>query len=751
MNRDFTPSTPVRVQKVMSQQAQTNLSTSSAAPQAVASDSLIQVLWRRRLTVGIVVAVAIFASIGYLLTATRQYTATSKIYIEFGGPQLISQTNTTDRPSENYLNTQCELIRSTPILSLALGTLEDQSLKTLQGVGNRFDYLQKHLTVSPGKNDDLIYVSFEGPDAVEASILTNSIVDAYVTYQASHRKSTTAEALTILRNEMDKRDAELATKSQQLLELRRQAGVLTSTSADQNNPLLQRLTTLTQALTAAHVEAINAKSAYEQGLVSLNGDTAKLQQVQQSQGVALSTTDEEMARSELFRLQQQLVELRRQYMAEHPSVRTIEARIDQLRIALVVTARQRWLAARQKEADLQQNVDQQQKLALDRSVLTAEYERLQDEIKRLEQRNLALDGRIKDLSLTENSGALDINVLQQAIVPTRASSPSLPRTMAVGLAGGLILALGAALAREWTDRRLRSIEEMKNALGISVLGVVPQMPAALTPLMKGLRVHQDPSSNVAEAYRSLRTAIYFGLRDQEARTILVTSPTPNDGKSTVAANLAIAMAQAGQRVLLVDADLRKPSLQGFFGIDSTRGLCNLLSGDEDVRKDICATRVYGLSLLPCGERPANPSEILNSQRFSDLLGDLAMEYDQVVIDSPPVNVVADARIIGAAADVSLLVVNAAHCDRRLAEMARDGLLSVGANVLGVVVNAATSGSGFTTGGYGQGYGYVQPPIRQVHEQDAPSRSAQATTRSFRTGAMTGLGTVNIERSQPGAV
>lgn len=665
-------------------------------------EPLIQVVWRQRRLVGLLAAVGLVLGVAYLLLAPRQYTAISRIYVETGTPQLVSMDNASARLSENYLNTQCELIRSTPILSLALGSLEDQPLRTLEGVENRFLYLKKHLQAQPGKKDDLIYVSFEGPDAVEASILVNSIVNAYITYQTTHRKSTAAEALVILRKEMDKRDAELTQKNDQLRDLRRQAGVM-SLGGEKGNPIVQRLNTLSEALTAAHLETSNAQSRYEQALLSLKGDPSKMQQVQQSDGAVLSPADEELARAELFALQQRLVDLQRQYMSGHPSIRTIQGRVEQLRVSLVAASRQRWLAAQQKEANLQQNFEAQQTLALAQSVHTAESERLENEVRRLEQLNQVLDMRIKELGLTENSGALDINILEQAVPPPHSSSPVAPRVLALGLVGGLVLGMGAGLLRDWTDRRLRSVDEIKAALGMPVMGVVPRMPQMLTDTMKGLRVHQDPDSDVAEAYRSLRTAVYFGLSDGQAKTLLVTSPSSGDGKSTVATNLAIAMAQAGHRVLLVDADLRDPSLHKLFGVDNTLGVSNTLEDGDDIHRGIIPTSVPGLHLLPCGPRPANPSELLNSQRFSDALCDLAGEFDQVVLDSPPVTAVTDARILGAACDVTLLVISAERSDRKLSELARDGLLAVGANLMGVVVNDATPGGAFP-----QQYGYGRP-------------------------------------------
>ncbi len=673
---------------------------------AKAPDALIEVVWRQRRIVAIAVAVGLLAGIGYVLQANKTYTSTAKIYVETGAPRLVVE-NLAQRPGENYLNTQCELIRSTPIISLALGSLEGQELSTLAGVDNRLKFVKRSLNAEPGKKDDIIYVSFQGPDAVEASILVNSIVNAYVTYQSTHRKSTAAEVLAILGKEKDKRDAELAARQEASLELQKKAGAL-SLGADRANPIQQRFAALNDALTQAQLETINAKTRYEEAMASLANDTDKLRQVQQTAGGVVSAAEEDLARSELFALQQRLADLRRQYMPDHPSVRAAQSRIDQLTVSLVVAARQRWFTSRQREENLRQSVAQQQTLAMEQGALAAEFDRVKGEIQRIQHSSEILDIRIKELSLTENAGALDITILEQATLPVDPSSPQRIRILALALVGGLLLGIGAGLARDWMDVSLRSVEDVKAALGIPVLGVVPQMAAILTPAMKGTRVHQDPTSDVAEAYRSIRTAVYFGLSDGQAKTLLVTSPTPGDGKTTVAANLAIAMAQAGQRVLLVDGDFRNPSMHRLFGLDGAIGFSSVLCEGADLHKAVVAATMPGLHLLPCGPRPGNPAEILNSQRFSDALGDLATEFDQVVIDSPPVNAVADARILAAACDVTILVVNAERSDRKLAEVARDGLLAVGANLLGVVINDTPRSAGGFHSHQGYGYGQTAP-------------------------------------------
>jgi capsular exopolysaccharide synthesis family protein len=215
---------------------------------------------------------------------------------------------------------------------------------------------------------------------------------------------------------------------------------------------------------------------------------------------------------------------------------------------------------------------------------------------------------------------------------------------------------------------------------------VPHKEGAATPMQRAQQLHTDPMSDVAESYRTVRTAVNFGSPTGTAKTILITSPSPGEGKSTLASNLAIAMAQAGNRILLLDADFRKPTQQKAWNIDRNIGLSNVLAGNQSLDEAIRPTQVSGLDVLPCGPIPANPSEILNSQMFADVLAEVSARYDHVLLDSPPVMPVTDARILAASVDATLLAVRAERTQRKAAVFARDTLRSVGAHLIGVVVN-----------------------------------------------------------------
>jgi capsular exopolysaccharide synthesis family protein len=222
-------------------------------------------------------------------------------------------------------------------------------------------------------------------------------------------------------------------------------------------------------------------------------------------------------------------------------------------------------------------------------------------------------------------------------------------------------------------------------------------------LGRGQKVRLRPKSVIAEAYRTVRTAVFFGVPKGEAQTILVTSPAAGDGKSTLASNLAITMAQAGQKTLILDADFRRPMQHNIFQIDNKMGLSSIIAGRHTASEATQAGPVERLDLIPSGPEAPNPSEMLNSDAFAEMLKDLSERYDRIIIDSPPVAPVADSKILGALCDIALLVLRAEKSTRRHSQHARDGLLSVGAHILGAVVNDVSRKAGRY--GYYSGYGY----------------------------------------------
>jgi capsular exopolysaccharide synthesis family protein len=315
----------------------------------------------------------------------------------------------------------------------------------------------------------------------------------------------------------------------------------------------------------------------------------------------------------------------------------------------------------------------------------------------------ALKQRLNNV-LPENSANLYGKVIDPASLPSSPTSPNFSRNILLGLLAGLILGVSAALLRERLDERLRGRDDVEIAAQARVLAVVPRFESFqrgdATPRPVLLL---DPAAGASESFRNLRTSLEFLLSRSESKTIMVTSPSVGEGKTVTTVNLAVAAAQAGSRTLLVSADLRRPTLEGYFGIPNKAGLSSWLVGLEThVESLIHPTEVTFLDLLPSGPIPPNPAELLVSHRLADLIAEMDRNYDVVLFDSPPALPVTDGIILASRIGRTLLVVNATKTRRMAVMHAREKIQGVGATVVGAVLNAVDYSS---SGDYYQTYSY----------------------------------------------
>jgi succinoglycan biosynthesis transport protein ExoP len=302
-----------------------------------------------------------------------------------------------------------------------------------------------------------------------------------------------------------------------------------------------------------------------------------------------------------------------------------------------------------------------------------------------------------------------------------------PDLMTVMIAAGLLgmlSGLGLAFVIDRADRRFHSPDEIRSDLGIPVVGHIPVLPgikpgkkskhereevAKVGELAAALRTYHHPRGRIAEAYRAVRTALYFSTRGSGHQVIQVTSPSPGDGKSTLSGNLALSIANSGKRALLIDADFRRPRIHKLFGLDNSTGISSVIEGKSEIVDAVQETEVENLSILSCGPRPNNPSELLSSKRFAELLELLREQYDLVIVDTPPVLAVTDPLNVVARVDGVLLVLRLTKSARTMGHRALEALDGMGANVLGIVINGVGSekkgyGYGYSCGKYGYGYG-----------------------------------------------
>lgn len=294
---------------------------------------------------------------------------------------------------------------------------------------------------------------------------------------------------------------------------------------------------------------------------------------------------------------------------------------------------------------------------------------------------------------------VEVTAMEDALAPSSPSSPNHLRHLLVGAGLGLLAGLVAAFLRRLLDVNVRTTTDARQAAGAGLLGVVPQDPTLAVARTTAL---PEPSPRAAEALRQLRTNLRFAAVDDPPRTIAFTSSNPGEGKSTVVGDLAVTVAAAGQPVVLIDADLRRPRQASQFGVDGRVGLSEVLGGDVQLEDVLHPVGPDGLLLLPAGRTPPNPSEQLGSARMRELLEVLSRTH-LVLVDSPPVLPVTDSTLLAAAVDGTVMVVRYGRTRKEHVQVARDMLANVHARVLGVVLNG-TPASGVGTDYYGGGYG-----------------------------------------------
>jgi capsular exopolysaccharide synthesis family protein len=616
---------------------------------------------------------------------------------------------------QSFLGTQCALIRSRGVLEIALAEEGIRDLATFAPGVDAVEQLQGLVNATQGRRDDLITIAVRTREPSDAPKIANAIVIAFTKFHAGAQRSDARQLTELLQSSKKQIDKQLDEKRKAWLEFKTKHASF-SFGTQRVSPTVEALSTLSSEYTRARLNVLNAQAAFDTARKMMD-DPAKVRQLLDSRRL---NNESGQLRSEMRDLQLQVSGLTKTYGPEAPRFIAVLDRVKQLEIemqqadraafnAYLAELEQKLAEATQYEAQIMALRDRQQTEVASFNTADAQFQILDEEYTTAKKFSDQLGAQISQLGLTEDTGSMIVNSVESAVRSSQVE-PNASSTMLFALIMGALAGAGLAFLRDLMDQRLRSVDEVKQVTGLPVLGIVPHIAAGNNASERGTHLQNDPMSDVAEAYRTVRTAVYFGQGGAVAKTLVITSPAPGDGKTTLAANLATAMAQAGHRILLLDADFRKPTQHKIFQIDKRLGLSSVLAGEAALADVIHRSRVPGLDVLPCGPIPANPSEILNSQTFADILNSLTQQYDHVLLDSPPVIPVTDARILAASCDATLLAIRAERTTRKNATYARDLLLSVGAQMLGVVVNDVPRRKGvygyyYTYGGQYYQYGY----------------------------------------------
>lgn len=565
--------------------------------------------------------------------------------------------------------------------------------------------------VAPIRESRLVEVSYQDPNPERARQILATLVNVYTDRNIDVALESTNTAAEWLEGQVQKLKTELEGTESTLHEYKKGNRILSISLDEQSNMIRQEMQQLSTALTAVRVRRAQVAAT-----------AAELSRSAPDGGLDLANSD--MLRDEVLRqLRDSLNEALAEYEAligagkgeQHPLVVSANARVNAARAALasevenVRQAAQRDLAVVDREvADLTTLFEQAQQRALELGGLELDYRRLERSKTNTEKLYSLVIERSKESNLTRMMRFNNIQVIDPPLVPKSPISPRVPLNMTIGLVGGLALGLFGAFAREMFDRSVKSPNDIEHDLGLTFLGMLPRVGRAhgsgygargarrrRARSGEGQRieliVHEDPQSAISEASRGLRTNVSFMSPDKPYKTLLVTSAGPSEGKTTVACCLAVAMAQAGHKVLIVDCDLRRPRLHRVFQKSNERGVTSTLLDRGGLALAVSSTEVPGLHLLSSGPSCPSPAETLQSNAFQSLLAELAADFDRIVIDSAPIGPVTDAVILSTRVDATIMVIRALSTTRDGALHARRALEDVRANLVGAVLNAADPG------------------------------------------------------------
>jgi succinoglycan biosynthesis transport protein ExoP len=701
------------------------------------SESLLAVAWRNRWVILICLVAAIAAGFVYVRTATPIYTSVSQLYLDY--VNVVPPTSESGRPpqTERYLQTQAGLLRSRPIVAAAIQPLEQRRLQTFKEVDIPAAFVAKNIRIDVGKKDDIITIAFDCPFPAEAAQIVNCVVEAYMTSRSQHEQRNAAQVLEILQKDLDRVEKERLQRQTQLEDFQTNHMPLSLGSEAGSTLMQRRLEDLQTELARAQAAATEAE-AFRDAAESLGEDAGALGQYVQVKGNVSSylnsTTEKSSLENRLTDIDLRIGELSDWVPPDHPTASAltnqrdaIQARLKELNERFVATVRaaanQRYREAVDYETQLKASYEEQRKQIALVSAEIAQYRQLRSEVDRLTEYAQTLEQQVGEIAriVNEDVGLLRMAILEPALPAENPSSPQKAKVMAIALVLGLMFGGGIAISRDWFDQTLRSVDEIPATLGLAALGVVPTMSHREAVQSRGRKVFLQPRSHESEAFRTIRTAVFFSASRGGAKTLLVTSPASGDGKSTLVSNLGIAMATAGQRTIILDADLRRPVQHVIFEVDQNgRCLEDILRGKVKLAAAICSTEVKGLSVLVCRGGLVNPAEILGSTRFARLLQHLTTIYDRVLLDAPPVTVVTDAQILAALCKSTVLVLKANKTTKKMARQATNALQSVGAHILGVVVNQVPRNDGR--------YGYYGR-YRYMYDSGSNGGKGKPTTRA----------------------
>lgn len=678
-------------------------------------------LWRvftkQRFTILTITVMSVAVAAWYSFRTAPVYESISHVEIASqsagGGP--LSDVYMQEYASDLEMSTQIQVLESDAVLFQTAKALN--LLQTIRGAeksgangaqvsagdvtpGERrvmIGIVRSGLSVTLIPNTEIVEIRYRGTNPKLATDIVNQLAQTYADEDLRNKYERTMHVSAWLQQQLEDLKQQASDTQKELADYQRMHNIV---GTDENSNLtIQKLEHVSGDLDDAEADRILKEArmrdidAMSPEMVSLMGDNPTLQ------GLHTQLSD----------LQMQRAQLATKFGPKHPQMQLLDLQINKVQNEIVNQVaiarrqvREEYESAQQLEDSMRKRLAAQEDAAYHLNEDVAQYDILRHQAELTRNLYDTLELRLKEASVTAGLTAANITVLDRAEVPFIPVAPRKKASLTMGLLGGLVLGCVLAFLIESIDDRLRTSEEVETASMLPSLAAIPHMAssqkrrngdmedvsASASRAPQQLVTLRDPKSSVAEAYRSMRSALLLSSIDNPPRVIVVTSSFPSEGKTTTALNLAIVLAQRGERVLLVDADLRRGSLHRVFGMpDPNFGLSTALSQPGFQRElPTPLPDVPTLHVLPTGPRPPNPAEMLSSNRMEEQMRQWTKQFDRIVIDSAPLLAVSDTQAMAVRADAVVLLARAGLTRKRALIKVRDLLWRINAPVAGVVVN-----------------------------------------------------------------
>ena len=582
--------------------------------------------------------------------------------------------------------------------------------------------LVENIRVSPEGRSRVINVQFISPYKAETSRIANAIVENFIESNLERKYNTTAYARRFIEERLATAKSALEDSERKLVDYAQEQNILEVGGENGSSSLdADSLVSLNSELAGAESERIAAEQKY---LEARDGTTTQM-----------------LESEDLRRLRERRSELNAEYQQKlgifkpsYPEMEQLQARIDAIESEIevekgniIAALAAEFRAAQSREASLRQRVAELKTSVQDLRNRRIEYTILEREVDTNRSQYEALLQRMKEVSIATGVGSSQVSIVDRALEPAFPFEPNLPRSLIQALILSLAAGIGLAFLLNYIDDTIKTPDDVRTKLGLPTIGVVPKVKGN-----KDIIAHElnNPKSGVSEAFFSARTALQFTTPAGAPRSLLLTSTRPNEGKTSSTVALGMAFAKLGQTVLIVDADMRKPSFVADAG--ASIGLSGLLTREATLAENVVSSRTEGLYLLPAGIVPPNPAELLSSPRLKSLISEAEDMFDIVLIDSPPVLSFADAPLLGSIAEAAIVIIQSGQVRTPAVSRTVNRMLESNTHVIGAMltkfdVKQAGYDYGYYSYNYGNaGYAYTD---RRVSDSAASRRKVRIFTEA----------------------